>query len=670
MSWAHYLLQVNIYLTVFYTFYRLLLDKETYFIMNRVYLLSAALLSLGIPFIHLDWLTQQPVSQQLSVSVGQLEMMVLADPASAQQNIPWGKVVALLYCAGLLFFIMRFCLQLFTISRLKANVVPGTAFSFFKLKSIHADLPSQQVIHKHEDIHVEQLHSLDVLFFELLGILNWFNPVVHLYKSSIKNIHEYLADEKAATFHGDKEQYALLLLSAAFKVSPNALTNSFYNKSLIKKRIYMLHREKSKRRAILKYGIYLPLFSGMLLLSSSTLRQNEEIMEATNQIPLENPLSIVEEAMPAANNSATLGNGKKNDTAIQVVKSFNQTEWEAFYRFIGTSIKYPEQAKLQKIQGNVQTKFTVENGDVKGMDVLSKLGYGLDAEVMKAILNFDGFKDIKNGDYVLNIAFRLEGTDSPIKNDQTKPVDGYINLNQIKVVGFANVNANQNTNQDKVMDFVSVDTPPKFPGGMEEFYKFLAREIKYPDEAKKNNVQGKVFLTFIVEKDGSLNEIKAAGRTLGYGTDEEAIRVLKLSPKWESGKVKGESVRVQYHMPVGFEMTGKTNSNDKASSNNNSGATNNNGSLSHKVPDTKGEVKNVKVTITPNSNLQASPAVLSTVGAADPQYLINGSVVSKEEATKLNSNQIQRIDVKKGTDEPGSDNQKGQIYITTKKLSK
>jgi len=652
MSWAHYLLQVNIYLTVFYAFYRLLLDKETYFVMNRVYLLSAALLSLAIPFIHLDWLTQQPVSQQLSVSVGQLEMMVLADPAASEQVIPWGKLIALLYCAGLLFFVLRFCLQLFKLRNLKAAVVPGTAFSFFKFKSVHADLPAQHIINKHEDIHVEQLHSFDVIFFELVGILNWFNPVVHWYKASIKNIHEYLADEKAAHYQGDKEQYALLLLSAAFKVSPNALTNSFYNKSLIKKRIYMLHREKSKRRAVLKYGIYLPLFAGMLLLSSSTLRQNEDIMQATDKIPLESPLIIVEEAMPLIKN-------------MESSKALNQTEWDKFYAFIGRTVKYPEQAKQQKIQGNVQTKFTVDDGAVKGMEVLSKLGYGLDAEVMKAILNYDGFNSIKDGDYVLNMAFKLDGTDSPIKNAQLKAVDGYTNLNQITIVGYAYATFGVKKTEEKVMDFVSVDTPPKFPGGMEQFYKFLGREIKFPEEAKKNNVDGKVFLSFVVEKDGSLNDIKVL-KGLGAGTDEEALRVLGLSPKWEPGKIKGNPVRVQYHLPISFTVADKGKSNSKENTQSSTS-----GDLAMQVNQViKGEVKTIKITGKLNDNWQASSAMINTLGASNIQYVLNGVQVSKEEVAKLNPNQIQRIDVVKRSMASEDADGKDKILISTKEKAK
>ncbi|MGY0039849.1 M56 family metallopeptidase [Pedobacter sp. NJ-S-72] len=102
------------------------------------------------------------------------------------------------------------------------------AFSFFGKKVIDPELPGSDIIEKHEDIHIRQHHTFDVLFFELLGILVWCNPIIYLYKTTVKNIHEYLADEEAAIFQGDKETYAMLILSQAFGVDQNVLTNSFF----------------------------------------------------------------------------------------------------------------------------------------------------------------------------------------------------------------------------------------------------------------------------------------------------------------------------------------------------------------------------------------------------------------------------------------------------------
>lgn len=104
-----------------------------------------------------------------------------------------------------------------------------------------------------------------------------------------------------------------------------------------------------------------------------------------------------------------------------------------------------------------------------------------------------------------------------------------------------------------VYSFVSMETPPSYPGGVEKFYKFLNDNIKYPAAAKDNNIQGNVFVSFTVEKDGSFTDIRV-DRKLGYGTDEEAIRVLKLSKRWNPGMQNGKPVRVKYNIPVKFNL--------------------------------------------------------------------------------------------------------------------
>lgn len=106
----------------------------------------------------------------------------------------------------------------------------------------------------------------------------------------------------------------------------------------------------------------------------------------------------------------------------------------------------------------------------------------------------------------------------------------------------------------KVYEFTSLETQPTFPGGMEKFYSYLKKAVRYPPMAQENNIQGKVFLSFVVEKDGSLTDIKV-DRKLGGGTDEEAVRVLKASPKWIPGVQNGKKVRVKYNIPISFTLS-------------------------------------------------------------------------------------------------------------------
>lgn len=94
-----------------------------------------------------------------------------------------------------------------------------------------------------------------------------------------------------------------------------------------------------------------------------------------------------------------------------------------------------------------------------------------------------------------------------------------------------------------------IEIKPEFPGGVLEFYKFIGKNFKMPEEASKNKIDGKIFVQFIVEKDGSLSEFKIV-KDLGYGIGEEAIRTLKLSPVWTPGSQMGQPVRVLYSLPI------------------------------------------------------------------------------------------------------------------------
>lgn len=105
----------------------------------------------------------------------------------------------------------------------------------------------------------------------------------------------------------------------------------------------------------------------------------------------------------------------------------------------------------------------------------------------------------------------------------------------------------------KVLTYDKLETMPTFKGGIQAFGKFLSQNLRYPPEARDNNIQGKVFLQFVIEKDGSLTEAKVI-RSVGGGCDEEALRVINLSPKWSPGVQRGRAVRVSYTVPIFFQL--------------------------------------------------------------------------------------------------------------------
>ncbi len=107
---------------------------------------------------------------------------------------------------------------------------------------------------------------------------------------------------------------------------------------------------------------------------------------------------------------------------------------------------------------------------------------------------------------------------------------------------------------NEIYNATGVDIFPEFPGGMAAWAKFIQRNLRYPGSAQDNEIQGKVYINFVVEKDGSITDVTVV-KGIGYGCDEEAVRVLKKSPRWKAGVQNNQPVRVRYNMPIGYVLS-------------------------------------------------------------------------------------------------------------------
>jgi len=112
---------------------------------------------------------------------------------------------------------------------------------------------------------------------------------------------------------------------------------------------------------------------------------------------------------------------------------------------------------------------------------------------------------------------------------------------------------NSNEEAEEVQIFTVVESMPGFPGGEEARITYLNENIKYPQMARESGIQGRVFVTFVVERDGRVTDVKVL-RGIGGGCDEEAVRVIQNMPSWEPGKQRGKPVRVQFNMPILFKL--------------------------------------------------------------------------------------------------------------------
>lgn len=109
------------------------------------------------------------------------------------------------------------------------------------------------------------------------------------------------------------------------------------------------------------------------------------------------------------------------------------------------------------------------------------------------------------------------------------------------------------TDPDEGKIFTVVEEMPSFPGGEEKLFDYLRKNIKFPPVARENGIQGRVFVTFVVDKDGKVKDARIL-RGIGGGCDEEALRVISNMPDWKPGKQNGRSVSVQYNLPVNFTL--------------------------------------------------------------------------------------------------------------------
>ena len=124
---------------------------------------------------------------------------------------------------------------------------------------------------------------------------------------------------------------------------------------------------------------------------------------------------------------------------------------------------------------------------------------------------------------------------------------------ETKNIEITPVKIEEEEEEEEQQIFTVVENDPEFPGGMEALYKYLRDNIKYPQLARDNNITGRVYVTFVVERDGSIANPRVL-KDIGGGCGAEAIRVVKSMPKWNPGKQRGKAVRVQFNLPVNFNL--------------------------------------------------------------------------------------------------------------------
>ena len=271
-------------------------------------------MSLILPLIKID-LIRQNIPEQFMMQLpsvligGNSRTPILASETldaitiSSVSDLSYSEIGQLIWFIGILVSFGIFCFKLYKISKLKKlgtiTSVNGlkiyrmpnsdSAFSFFKNIFLGEQLSEVQKtnILLHEKIHIDQRHSLDLIFFEVLRIIFWFNPLVYVYQNKMVLLQEFTADAEVAALNG-KRAYYEGLLSQVFKTESISFINTFFNHSLIKKRITMLQKSKSKKIFQLKYLLLVPVLAAMLVYTSCSdqapVKEVETVKSADTEV--------------------------------------------------------------------------------------------------------------------------------------------------------------------------------------------------------------------------------------------------------------------------------------------------------------------------------------------------------------------------------------------------
>ncbi len=503
-----YLIEASISISVFYLIYVFVYsgDKNSKF--NRIYLISSSFLAVILPVLKIPVLGGKEIAYTNSLHHAiQLPEIIITDQytvTATQSEFSLSQVIMIIYFTGLSFFLFRFLYELFLtfkhISNRSSNSLKSAGYTLINTKgkfptcSFYKYLfwddtqnfneKESNFIIKHEEGHIRQNHTFDLIYLEILRIIFWFNPIFHGYKKAMLSVHEYLADEFALANSNQKGFIALLGRQVLQR--QNLTLSNHFSKSQTVKRIKMIKSEK-KKPAVLRWTVMVAVVLTMFYFFSCEqgYSLNELKIETANLPDLGAGWNYV------AVESLSTGISEK----VKVIKAENSYEYVYVAKAISGSIPLPDLSD-RDLKRDYRVWFEKEDG---------------------SYFIIIGEKEKEPGQEVISQTPKNE-----IEGEEV---------------------------------FKVVDIQPKPQGGIPEFFKFVSENVKYPEEAKKNGIQGKVFIQFIVKKDGTVGDVKCV-RGIHPLCDEEAVRVISNSPTWEPGQQDGEHVNVRMILPISFSLDG------------------------------------------------------------------------------------------------------------------
>ncbi|MEE3225689.1 MAG: M56 family metallopeptidase [Bacteroidota bacterium] len=490
---VRYILEVIVFQALFLAVYQLWFRKETFFNINRIYLISTALLAFVLPFMQFELFQNQiPLRENMFFLP---EVVVTAEasevaPAPVPQERDW-SIYLLLYAAGVFFstgMLFRKYQEIQRYFRFKRKndttpkmiTIPNSdaAFTFMGTIFIGENINAEAKAHimAHEEVHLKHWHGLDLMLFELMRVVFWFNPLVYIYQNKLAEIHEFIADAQAMR-KTEMKAYYNQLLNTAFGTQHISFINTFFNHSFIKKRIVMLQKQ-SKQRAGLKYLVLIPVIAGILTYVGCT--DDNGLAENKAALTLEEQVADLEATLDA-----------KENVSAEEQAMFGRLLDRANRKMEGVPPPPPAPPK----PNNVLLDEALVGEGIEVIEVVETQSQKVLTDVPYAVVDevpvFPGCESLQ--------------TNAERKKCMSEQVSQH-------------VNTSFNTKLGKELGLKGIN---------------------------------RIYVRFEIDPQGNINKIGVRGPHPRL--EEEARRVVSSLPQMQPGKQNGEAVNVLYSLPIVFQ---------------------------------------------------------------------------------------------------------------------
>ena len=637
-----HLLPIAATVAVLWLVYRLLFRNSNRLKFNRFFLLMSMLLALAMPLLGL--LSGMEMPQMVTLKRNMFNGMMLSEVIVTPDGQPvlpevtvttdatpsrfslWQVIVGI-YLIGVgvmtLLFLFKLGKLVVLIIRSPKRKMDGFtavftgkeqgSFSFFR----YAFFPNENVdsdIMRHEMSHIGHHHSWDILFAEVMMILQWFNPFIYLYKKELQSLHEYQADRDVVATGVDKKNYMMLILQQCTAVDFSGMSNNF-SLILTKKRIKMITKNEKAKGLWWRLLATLPVLAILLIANTKVTAQEKQVnpnppvdtdtyqivmyeYDDEDRIPVNDTVLMNDDGSyteikrepdvdPETGEKRTKvsfatydkdGNpvpggfhiksepGEGEDVVYRITpqQGFRfpaEPENDSIYQIVEQMPKFPggENALMDYVAKNVIYPQEAKDKEIAGRVfvsfVIEKDGNVSNVKVLRGI---GGGCDEESVRVIKGMPKWKPGMQKgkPVRVNYQIPI--YFKLSDGQPAKPAQkADANKpDMKPDKNGVYQIVEEMPQFPSGETKMMEYIAKNINYPQEARDKGIEGRVFIGMVIEKDGSVSNVRVL-RGIGGGCDEEAVRVISSMPKWKPGKVGGEPVPVSYMLPVNFKLQEK-----------------------------------------------------------------------------------------------------------------